>query len=77
MKVKFHRTVQNTTYYTYRKLNTSRDTLSSREPCWRQSNLLTAITSRAVTLTSASSKDHFKNFKGKILYFEEISPEKI
>ena len=27
---------QNTTYYTYRKLNTSRDTLSSRDPCWRQ-----------------------------------------
>ena len=25
MKVKFHRSVQNTTYYTYRKLNTSRD----------------------------------------------------
>ena len=36
MKVKFHRTVQNTTYYTYRKLNTSRYTLSSRDPCWRQ-----------------------------------------
>jgi len=32
MKVKFHRTVQNTTYYTHRKLNTSRDTLSSHEP---------------------------------------------
>jgi len=32
MKVKFHRTVQNTTYYTYRKLNTSHDTLSSRDP---------------------------------------------
>jgi len=30
MKVKFHRTVQNATYYTYSKLNTSRDTLSSR-----------------------------------------------
>ena len=36
MKVKFHRTVQNSTYCTYRKLNTSRDTLSSRDPCWRQ-----------------------------------------
>jgi len=35
MKVKFHRTVQNTTYYTNRKLNTSRDTLSSRDPCCR------------------------------------------
>jgi len=36
MKVKLHRTVQNITYYTYRKLNTSRDTLSSRDLCWRQ-----------------------------------------
>jgi len=36
MKVKCHRTVQNTRYYTYRKLNTSRDTLSSRDPCWGQ-----------------------------------------
>ena len=36
MKVKFHRTVQNTTNYTYRKPNTSRDTLSSRDPCCRQ-----------------------------------------
>ena len=42
MKVKFYRTVQNTTYYTYRKLNTSRDTLSSRDPCWRQ-RLLTLL----------------------------------
>ena len=30
MKEKFQRTVQNTTFYTYRKLNTSRD------PCWGQ-----------------------------------------
>jgi len=36
MKIKFHHTVQNTTYYTYRKLNTSRDrsTLLSHDPCW-------------------------------------------
>ena len=36
MKVKLHRTVQKTMYFTYRKLNTSRDTLSSLDPCWRQ-----------------------------------------
>ena len=36
MKVKFDRTVQNTTYYTYRQLNTSSDTLLSRDPCWMQ-----------------------------------------
>ena len=35
MKVKFHRTVQNATYYTYSKLNTSRDTLSSRQVATR------------------------------------------
>jgi len=60
MKVKFHRTVQNTTYYTYRKLNTSRDTLSSRDLCWRQRLKWQRNRGEEIDFSAYENSFHFK-----------------